>query len=189
MIRKLKLLIILAGFCAACGGPPDATEETESALTPAQVWTSETPAMFTSDPYQCAGAAWHVRQPIAQWYGFGSWGSWWYTTELAGNSGLNLARNEIQIQCPVAAMQNMSTYLRNSTALLCQVYAHVAGSGWTWSAQVTVPATGLGYSARGYMGYSAGRWNVTMWLPNYTTQLGWWGTGYGLSACLGPDNT
>jgi hypothetical protein len=185
MFRKLRALIILAGFCAACGGTPvDVKEESTAApLTRYQIYDSHPPAagIFTSYSYQCASSTWYIResisQSIAQPLPPVSLG-----TELKYGGTLNPARNEVQLVCPWQWMFDRGSYADSTNAQTCQIYSHLAGLGWQLAVtDVSVPARWLQYWP-----IQTGWPNGFFWVGfNLPTNLNSWWTGYGVSACFG----
>jgi hypothetical protein len=153
MLRRLKLLIILAGLsgATACGVAPDEPSPTESPLG----WIGT--ATMEGDYYCANGSAWHIVQPVTQSYTRPIVGTNYYTVSLNGN-GLPTAQDP-----------------RNRVALSCSSYkvpaAPVGASGELWS-------TGASICSVFYRWGNVRDWNyagyvqasLLRYAPNYSTR-------------------
>ncbi len=189
MLKKLRALIILAGFCAACGGPVDDVAAKDSPLTSAQVYQapSTAPGLVNGWAYSCGTQVYHGRQFVAQSYSdrlhLGS-------TQLMSDGGWSSdpSLNEMKILCPSNLMSDNGSGLCSSQAMTCNVYSHAAGQGWSWSvtAQIT-NACDLAYAPMGSAGHWEGYWAIILHLPD-RQHLNQWGSGLGMN-CFGVGST
>lgn len=145
MIRRLKLLLILAGFCAACGAAP--AEEVATPTESAQSFSGG--YLLTSGAYTCAntGESWFIDEQLTQTMGRRCCGlSNNYRTDLGASTGAppanaNTSYNRVaflcdQFQIPVSPACGSQGRLCSTASAWCRMYSRRANnpywqfSGW-----------------------------------------------------------
>jgi len=180
MFRKLKLLIILAGCCAACGTIPESTAPA-GAVTAVESAVALDGSMTMTGQYACAGVTYLIEQPISQTQSRRCCGlSNVYNTKI-GQSGLPSGTNwsgytKVQLLCnnitiPVSPVCGSGGALCATARVNCAMYNKPNGaSSWTYSGTVE---TGCML----YPDYAAhGLYQMDLWYQGG-------GNGVGISAC------
>jgi hypothetical protein len=186
LARRLKLLIILAGVCTACGTAPDEpVTSTESAIG----WTGS--AVLEGD-YSCPdGTAWHIYQPVQQSFtrplqANGYVPNYYTVTLNAANlPAAQDPRNRVAFSCssykvPVSPICGSGGALCSTGTAICSVFYRWANWGtvhdWNYAGYVQV--SGLSYRPD----YSA-KGNYLISVPPAVA----WGSGDGvpLNGCTG----
>lgn len=153
MLRRLKFLIALAGFCAACGGPVD------EPVTPADSAQSFSGGyLLTSGAYTCAntGESWFIDEQLTQVIGRRVAGlSNIYKTNLGASTGAppanaNASYNRVAFLCdqfsiPVSPACGSQGRLCSTASAWCQMYSRRANnpywqfSGWLSASLAYLP--------------------------------------------------
>jgi hypothetical protein len=187
-MKRLRALIILAGFCAACGGSPSAEQldTTESAAT----FVGTTVA---NGAYYCGGW-WFIEQPIKQRRLRPIDLAPYFVTDVGAVLGpppagqpVDPQRNKVMLTCgsmdlKASAACGANAPYCNTAALptTCQMYAKLAGaSAWTFSGWIDVESRTALYDPNATSGPN-GAWGMNLHYHYVPSQQG---NGRGLSGC------
>lgn len=176
MTRRLRLLIILAGFCSACGTAPEEPTPVESAVG----WIGQ--ARLEGD-YTCSDGAYHIVQPITQRYVRPIDKSTNYYTIAFVDDGapwsVDYARNTVQINCSYKVMAapvvGSGGALGSTAGALCSVFVRWRGSR-DWNYQ--------GYTSASMLAYRPDIGARGDYLLSFNPAVAWGsGQGYGVNGC------